>query len=648
MVGITVGWWIGTGHVRPGDEQAQPLGERRIGDDHLERIATPDQRAPVIKRIARRRARRKARKARRATVSNKQHTHWQRVPGMPGTWTKTPPAGSPTTAVNQPEATTAAATKQPTTGTAQASTSTDRRQTGANNATAASNTAAMSGASPVSGPQIRTPIAETPLNRLSFFAILAGICTGLLTAALNWTVLAVEQRLYGATHYSSIFLGSHVSPMRLSVTLFLVGLVGSWVWYLLKRFGRPAVSVPGAMQGTPMPIIETLLSAFTQVITVAAGAPVGRENAPRLLGGLAASRLAHSFHLDAQARRILVASAAGAGLAASFHLPLAGALFALELLLLEMSTRTIVTTMLTSATAVATAGLILQPHPIFTGVALNESSPMLIAAVTVGMVAGLLGHGFGLAARKAAAARPLGANILWEMPIVFLGLAVAAHFVPGVSGSGRWAAEQILQDHMALWMLIFLAVIRAVAIIACFRAGTVGGTLIPAFSLGALCGGIIGTVLHPLLPSVPVAAFALMGAAAFLSTTMAAPMFGMLAAVEFTDMPAQGYLAMFITVIAAALAVRILGIILDKDLHLPAFTSAAWTGTLHRDEPVTAHHTGDDGRIHPDVAHHDIDTDPTTAADGTPLGSHPDAHPQPPTPEEVAAKHQQPPTTPSS
>ncbi|MBN9644462.1 chloride channel protein [Corynebacterium sp. CCM 8862] len=467
-------------------------------------------------------------------------------------------------------------------------------------------------------------MTETPLNHLALYAVLTGIVTGLLTAALNYTVLWTEEKVYGVNHYSSVFPGSNVSPFRLAVTLFLVGLFSSWTWYLLKRFGRPAVSVPGAMAGTKMPVFETTVSAFAQVTAVAAGAPVGRENAPRLAGGLAASRISSALHLDSDARRILVASAAGAGLAASFHLPLAGALFALELLLVEMSTRTVVTAMLTSATAVAAAGVFIDPHPIYATVELSEKPQMLIAALIVGVCAGLAGHLFGIGARKAAAARPLGANILWEMPIVFIGLAVAANFVPGVSGSGRWAAEEVFTVGIPALTLVFLAIIRATAIIMCFRAGTVGGTLTPSFSLGAIIGALIGTLLAPLFPDVPTAAFAIMGAAAFLSTTMAAPMFGMLAAVEFTDMAAQGYLALFLTVIAAALSVRVLGVILKKEVKLAAFTTAAWTGTSSSNDSVGKQHANSDGKIHPDVTHKDIKPNDRESADGNPLGSHPD------------------------
>ena len=55
-------------------------------------------------------------------------------------------------------------------------------------------------------------------------------------------------------------------------------------------------------------------------------------------------------------------------------------------------------------------------------------------------------------------------------------------------------------------------------------------------------------------------------------------MFSMLAAVELTDMPSQGYLAMFVAVIAASLATRAWAVITDKEHRALPFTSQAWTG----------------------------------------------------------------------
>lgn len=422
-------------------------------------------------------------------------------------------------------------------------------------------------------------MTKIPLNRLAVIAAIIGVLTGLFVAALNWSAIWVERLVYGTDHLHNSDPTTNVSPLRLAVTLVVLGLVTSWAWYLMHRFGRREVSVVGAMRGEKVPVPETIASAFLQVITVAAGAPVGGENAPRIAGSLIGERFSRWLDMDLDAKRILIASAAGAGLGASFHLPLAGVLFALEVLLVEMSTRTVVITMVTTTTAVATTGLFVDSPDVFATVPLTESPGMFLAAVLAGIIAGLAGHWFAQLANRAAKASPHGKRILWEMPLGFVLIAVIALYVPGAVANARWTSDTVLGEGMALKTLLLLVLIRLLVFLLAFRIGTVGGTLIPAFALGAMIGAVVGSIVGPWL-GVPVAAFALLGAAAFLSTTMAAPLFGMIAAVEFTDMEPQGYLPVFLAVASAVLTVRVWAVITDREQRTFPVTYASWTGEL--------------------------------------------------------------------
>lgn len=426
------------------------------------------------------------------------------------------------------------------------------------------------------------PLESTSISRLSLFAVLTGALTGLAVAALNWAVILTERVVFGTDHLASPDPTSVVSPLRLALTLLGLGFVLSWAWFLLNKYGDEQVSVPGAMAGRKMPLVATLASAFIQVMSVAAGAPVGRENAPRIVGGLSASRLAVWRHLDQPSRRLLIGAAAGAGLGATFHLPLAGAVFALELLLVEMSAQAVITVMLTSATAAAVTGAFVTPHPVFHSVDVSENLPTIIVAIIVGFCAGLLGHFFGKLARIAVQRRATGKALLWQMPVGFAVLAVMSYFVPGVSANARFTTDTILTaDNVALG-LILVGVLRVCAIVLSFRVGVIGGTLTPAFGLGAICGALLGIAIGPLFPGVPLGAFAVLGGAAFLSTAMAAPLFGLIAAIEFTDMAAQGYLPVFVAVVAAALAVRAWGLLVHEEQRLAPFTSALFVGNRRR------------------------------------------------------------------
>lgn len=422
-------------------------------------------------------------------------------------------------------------------------------------------------------------VSKVPLNRLAVVAALIGVLTGLFVAALNWAVIWVERLIYGVDHLDNIDPTAHVSPVRLAVTLLVLGLVTSWAWYLVHRLGRREVSVVGAMRGEKMPIAGTVASSFLQVTTVAAGAPVGQENAPRLAGSLVAERFSRWLDLDREAKQVLVAAAAGGALGASFHLPLAGTLFALEILLAKMSPRNVVITMVTTVAAVATTGLFVEVPAVFATVPLTEGPLMLLAAVLVGIVAGLAGHWFSQLANRAARSSPSGRTLLWQMPLGFGVIALIAYLVPGAVANARWTSDTLLDEGMALPALLLIGLLRLLVFLIAFRVGTVGGTLIPAFALGAMVGGVVGHLLEPVL-GVPVAACALLGAAAFLSTTMAAPLFGLIAAVEFTDMEPQGYLPAFLAVASAVLTVRVWAVLSDREQRTFPVTYASWTGEL--------------------------------------------------------------------
>ena len=335
----------------------------------------------------------------------------------------------------------------------------------------------------------------------------------------------------------------------------------------------------GALRGEKMPLPETTASAFLQVITVAAGAPVGAENAPRLAGSLVGERFSHWLRLDPDATRILVASAAGAALGASFHLPLAGVLFALEVLLIETSTRTVVISVVTTTAAVATTGLFVPIPAVFTTTPLNEDPRMLLLAIIVGTIAGLGGHFFSRAATHAAARAPHGPAILWQMPLGYLLIATIAYAYPTALANPRSIADHLLNDAHLIPTLLTLLTLRTLLFLLAFRVGTIGGNLMPSFALGTTIGALIGTLLHPLL-NLPIPAAALLGAAAFLSTAMAAPLFGLIAAVEFTDMEPQGYLPIFLTVASAILAVRLFTVLTDQTVRAVPITYANWTGEL--------------------------------------------------------------------
>lgn len=101
-----------------------------------------------------------------------------------------------------------------------------------------------------------------------------------------------------------------------------------------------------------MPPLRAVWHALTQIVIVGLGASVGREVAPREMAAALAAAAADRLGLCAQDRRIIVACGAGAGLAAVYSIPLSGAIYTLEVLLVSRSARAVAPALVSSSIAV--------------------------------------------------------------------------------------------------------------------------------------------------------------------------------------------------------------------------------------------------------------------------------------------------------
>ncbi|MBV7294827.1 chloride channel protein [Corynebacterium sp. TAE3-ERU12] len=391
------------------------------------------------------------------------------------------------------------------------------------------------------------------LVRLCIITFIVGVLTGLAAAGLVWVLHIIEGFVYGQHEGELKVVTEGTEPLQRFIGITIAGLIAAPAWYAVRRFGRPIESVEDGMKGTRMPVVETTANAFLQMATVAAGASVGRENAPRELGAMFASGISHKLALNSETTKVLVAAAAGAGLGAIYHIPLAGAVFALEILLTTITVRAVMVVLACSAIATVTSGIIVGTQPLYSTISLTEGFGNLSGAIFVGVLLGASGVLFRRVTAQAQDAAPRGAGVLWQLPLAFMFVGLIGMWVPEVLGNGRNAATQVLEDNPAWTIIGILMLAKLLAVIFTLRSGAVGGLLTPGFAVGSMAGYLLGVLAQPLFPNVPPTDFALMGAAAFLSTAMAAPLFALIVTVEFTGQPSSAYLALFLAAATAAL-----------------------------------------------------------------------------------------------
>ena len=380
--------------------------------------------------------------------------------------------------------------------------------------------------------------------------VLTGLLAGLSGMVLALILHAIQHLAFGYSPGQIVSAESFLQgvtdsswPRRL-LAIVAGGAIAGFGWWLLGRYGQKRVSIASAVANpaVPMPACTTTIHALLQIVTVALGSPLGREVAPREMGALGAGMVARKLGLLADETRTLVACGAGAGLAAVYNVPLAGALFSLEVMLLSFSWEKTLAAMITSAIAAwtATLGLGEESQYHFTSDILPHS--FLWWAIIAGPI---LGAGAWLF-RKATSMARSRVRSNWQMPVfcllAFSLLAVLSLYFPQLPGNGKGPMQLALSDELGFPGAAMLLALKMVVILAVLRGGAEGGLLTPGLAVGGLTSLLLCMLWQQLLPGGDYGSFALVGAAAFLAASMQMPLTAVALVMEFTHMD-HSYLA---------------------------------------------------------------------------------------------------------
>jgi H+/Cl- antiporter ClcA len=382
--------------------------------------------------------------------------------------------------------------------------------------------------------------------KLAVVTGLVGVAGGVAGIAV-WLALQLIQ--FVAFGYP--FAGHHEaadapSGLNRFLAVTAAGVLTALAWWAIRRWGRPVVGVPVAVGGKRMPSLVTLGNAGVQILAVGLGASIGKEVAPREIGAWAAQLLTVRAGLSRRETKVLVACGAAAGLAAVYDVPLGGALFAVEVLLGELTLATALPAFVTSAVAASVARLVIPDEVLYHVPAMHLSPSLLVWAVIAGPLLGFAGIGFVKATNRLQGIAPTGWQLLVVLPVVFALVGLIAVPFPEVMGNGRALGVAAMNADLdgptllgmvPLLALLVLGLLKTVTTAATIGAGAVGGTLTPSIAIGSALGGFLGAAWLLLWPADggSVAAFAFIGAAAFLATTMRAPFTALVLVAEFTQ-----------------------------------------------------------------------------------------------------------------
>lgn len=390
--------------------------------------------------------------------------------------------------------------------------------------------------------------------RLVVVTALVGIGAGISGLAVSLALHGIEHLAYGYSVGTFLDGIRQAPPWQRVAVLGVAGVIGGVGWRALRRWGARVVSVEQSVAGSRMPPLSTVVNAGLQVIIVGLGASIGREVAPRELGAAVAGWLSEKAGVTSRERRILVACGAGASLTAVYSVPLGGALFAIEILLAEMSFAVALPALATAAIATIVARIAVPTTPLYTLPRFDLTPSLLVWAVVAGPVLGFAAIGFVRLVRFSESIRPRSWWIVVVMPFVFTAVGLIAIPFPEVLGNGRALGQTAFSGLVPLAVLALLAVVKVVTTTATIGGGAAGGTLTPSLAIGACLGAALGGLWEVAWPGGPVAAFAFVAAAAFLASTMRAPFTAIVLVIEFTN---QGPALLVPTMLCVAGAVAV-------------------------------------------------------------------------------------------
>ena len=393
-----------------------------------------------------------------------------------------------------------------------------------------------------SGPQLSIPGAEVEVRRigLSFLSILAlvvGIVTGLGAVLFRDLIGFVHNLLFLGQFAFRYDANVFTPPSPWGVFVILVPVVGAVaVTFLVTKFAPEARGhgVPEVMDaiyykgGVIRPIVAVVKS-LASAISIGSGAAVGREGPIIQIGSALGSTLGQIIRMPPGQRITLVAAGAGAGIAATFNTPIGGVMFAVELMMPEVSVRTLLPVAIATGTATFVGRFFFGQQPAFI-VPLPPLDNIDVGAALLLFLYAFLGVITGLAATcfirglhfledqfdriKGPYARHILGMVLVGVLIYLLQRSFGHYYVEGV---GYATVQAIVFGQLTVTgLLALLFMCKLFATTVSLGSGASGGIFSPSLYMGATIGGAFAsalTALHvPLDINVP--SFAMVGMAA--------------------------------------------------------------------------------------------------------------------------------------
>lgn len=405
------------------------------------------------------------------------------------------------------------------------------------------------------------------LPRLLLIALSLGLA-GLLYVLVTFVVAAAHALsehaggltdVFGAASWAGLIGIALVGGLLTGVvSMFFVGAQGH---------GVPDIIEGVAVKGGALSPSRGLSYAGASVLTAASMGSVGLEGPVVFFGASTASGLGGWLRLSRSRLRVLAAAGAAAGIAASFNAPIAGALFALEIIIGDFALASFSPVVIASVTGAVVARSISGDAHVLTGIQFHlETGYEIFAYVLLGITTGVVGSIFvkTIEGMRESVQRWIGFVPTWAKPAAaFIALVVVAKLLGRHEflGSGHAAIATVLSSQTTWTVLLLVIVGKIVATSVTLSAGGVGGVMFPSLLVGGATGALFGHVVGALFGDrvAEPSSYAVVGMGALLTAVQHAPLTATVMVFELTNDYTVMLPLLVATILSTLLSTRALG-----------------------------------------------------------------------------------------
>ena len=421
------------------------------------------------------------------------------------------------------------------------------------------------------------------LPQLALLGIISGLLSGVIIILFRWTVEFGAATLFPMEDSE----GFEVLPPQLRLVIavaggLMVGLLLHFVSVNTRQVGVTHVIERLNLHQGHLPFKNALLQFTSAALSIVFGHSVGREGPNIHLGATSGSLLARKLGLPNNSVRTLVGCGVAAAIAAGFNTPLAGVIFAMEVVLMEYTIIGFVPIILAAVSATALTRLVFGEGVHFFVYAyqwntLNEFFYVLVLGVAIGIVAAVF-------IRLTVWISTVSQNLSIWLRLLIAGVVVGliAVPIPQVMGIGYDTVNAALLGEMALATLAVIVIGKLLATSACIGLGSPGGLIGPSLFIGAAAGGALGWLTINIFDAqISHGAYAMLGMGAMMAATLQAPLAALLALLELTANP-NLIMPGMTAVVSAVLVTRVV-------FGCPSIYQLLMQnrGLHYRDDPVT-------------------------------------------------------------